>query len=180
MKTLVKEIAFGKAKAIITVKSFEEVTEMNQINTITTTEVKVIKDGKVLDTGLFAKISNYDSNPKWFDKMGLKKDQLISRVGENAITLGAEAGKEINEMIEEMKAELNNDQTQEKIKKEEKAKENQAIINQAKKEGIRNLMTNEELKSWRVRYNNIHNEGGEGYIPTRITKEQYQKAVQGG
>jgi hypothetical protein len=41
-------------------------------------------------------------------------------------------------------------------------------------------MTNQELKSWKVRYNDLHNEGGEGYIPTRITKEQYQKAVQGG
>jgi len=180
MKTLVKEIAFGKATAIITVKSFEEVTEMNQINTITTTDVKVIKDGKVLDSGFFAKISNYDSNPKWFDKMGLKKDQLISRVGEKAITLGAEAGRAINEMIEEMKAELNNDQTQEEIKKEETVKENQAIINQAKKEGISNLMANEELKSWRIRYNDLHNEGEEGYIPTKISKEQYEKAVQGG
>ena len=37
-------------------------------------------------------------------------------------------------------------------------------------------MTNEEYKAWRKRYNDIHNEGGEGYIPERITVEQLEYA----
>ena len=38
------------------------------------------------------------------------------------------------------------------------------------------LMTNAEYKAWRKRYNDINNEGGEGYIPELITAEQLEYA----
>jgi hypothetical protein len=38
------------------------------------------------------------------------------------------------------------------------------------------LMTDAEYKTWRRNYNNLHNEGGDGYIPERITVEQLEEA----
>lgn len=186
MKTLVKEIEFGNAIAAITVSSFTQKINLDGIETgnvevITTSEVRVMKDGKVIETASFARVSGYQANPRWFDEMGLGQDQQISRVGKNAITLGAEAGRAVNAAIEEMKAELTQEfgfKTEQQIEKEDEIEEVNAIIEQAQKEGVANLMTDAELKEWRVRYNNLHNEGGEGYIPLRISQEQYQRAIQ--
>ena len=38
------------------------------------------------------------------------------------------------------------------------------------------LMTNEQAKTWRRRYNDAMNEGGEGYVPEVITQEMYDRA----
>ena len=40
-------------------------------------------------------------------------------------------------------------------------------------------MTKEEARRWRARWNNIHNEGGEGFVPDVITVEmlEYAKKV---
>ena len=38
-------------------------------------------------------------------------------------------------------------------------------------------MTEEECKEWAKNYNNIMNEGGEGYIPKIITKEDFKWAL---
>ena len=38
------------------------------------------------------------------------------------------------------------------------------------------LMTEAEYKAWRINYNNINNEGGEGYIPDCVTQEELQAA----
>jgi hypothetical protein len=184
MKTLTKETKFGKATAIITVTAFEETIsldgEVTGSKVVMTTSVKVTHAGKTLDTAEFANVSGYESNPKWFAKMGLGKDQKISRVGDKAITMGAEAGEKINEMIEQMKQELAqefNTKTEKQIQKEEEVQEAKAVVEQAKKEGISNLMTNAELKKWRESYNNLQNEGGEGYIPIKISKESYKKSL---
>lgn len=66
---------------------------------------------------------------------------------------------------------------------EEVQKENEEIINEAKKivklaqkEGIENLLTEADLIIWRENYNNLHNEGVEGYIPYRVSKEAYTRA----
>jgi hypothetical protein len=39
------------------------------------------------------------------------------------------------------------------------------------------LMTEAEAKKWMKRYNDLYNEGGDGYIPEIITKEQVQYAM---
>ncbi len=53
----------------------------------------------------------------------------------------------------------------------------QAIVSQAEKEGIDKLMTASEIKAWRKNYNDVVNEGGEGYIPNKISREAYQNAL---
>lgn len=37
-------------------------------------------------------------------------------------------------------------------------------------------MTAAELKKWRREYNNVHNEGGEGYVPERVSIEETDRA----
>lgn len=59
--------------------------------------------------------------------------------------------------------------------KAERRAEAQRIVDEAAK-STEPLMTNEEYKAWRKQYNDIHNEGGEGYIPERITVEQLEYA----
>jgi len=59
--------------------------------------------------------------------------------------------------------------------KAERIAEAQRIVDEAAK-STEPLMTNEEYKAWRKQYNDIHNEGGEGYIPERITVEQLEYA----
>jgi hypothetical protein len=72
--------------------------------------------------------------------------------------------------------------TSEECKAEEK-KEHQAEIERAKEliskaESQDKIMTKAECKEWIRNYNNLYNEGGEGYVPTLITKEQYESAKQ--
>lgn len=38
------------------------------------------------------------------------------------------------------------------------------------------LLTRDELKTWRKNYNKMMNEGGEGYIPPRTPREEYELA----
>lgn len=71
----------------------------------------------------------------------------------------------------------------EAAKKEESRKNNIAdaerIIKAAettRKNADGSLMTNEQAKTWRRRYNDAMNEGGEGYIPEVITREAYDWA----
>lgn len=50
------------------------------------------------------------------------------------------------------------------------------IVEKAQKQ--EKLMTEAEAKDWAEKYNNLYNEGGEGYIPTMITKELYEAALE--
>ncbi len=56
------------------------------------------------------------------------------------------------------------------IKKAEK------IMKEVEKIGEENLKSYKEEKTWRRNYNNINNEGGEGFVPQRATKESYEWA----
>jgi hypothetical protein len=72
--------------------------------------------------------------------------------------------------------------TSEECKAEEQ-KEHQAEIERAKElisraESQKDIPTAAEHKIWARNYNNVVNEGGEGYIPVIITKEQYESAKQ--
>jgi hypothetical protein len=48
--------------------------------------------------------------------------------------------------------------------------------------GGKKLMTAAEIKAWHRGYNNIHNEGGSGYVPDRTSIESYNhaKSILGG
>ena len=97
------------------------------------------------------------------------------------MTEGEEAYNAINAAIEEMEVEIAAEfgvKTEKEIEREEAIEEAKKIIALAEKEGIENLMSASEVKVWRRNYNQVNNEGGEGYIPIRISKEQYTKALE--
>lgn len=184
-KELVKEVPFGKALARITVVSFTEKKYSDGIllgeRVRTSAKVEIIVNGKVVEKGSFADILEFSNiSESLYSKFGLDPSKKYSRVGNSAITLGAETANLINAAIKEMKKELAkefNIETEEEKQQKEEFEEAKAIIAHAEEEGIENLMSEEEIKAWRKRYNGMYNEGGEGYIPIRVSQEQYQKAM---
>jgi len=80
---------------------------------------------------------------------------------------------------EEVKADKEAKKTAEKKAEIEEAKE---IIAKAEKT-IRNadgsLMTRAQAKQWKKHYNDVHNEGGDGYVPSIISVEdvEYAKSI---
>lgn len=94
----------------------------------------------------------------------------------------------INALIAETSAaaadpEVRREEEKEALKKEQaKRAEAEKIIADAEKSPKNkdgSLMTKEEARRWRARWNNIHNEGGEGFVPDVITVEmlEYAKKV---
>lgn len=87
--------------------------------------------------------------------------------------------------IDEIKRlrELNQERKIQRVKAEEEEREGarlswaKSIIEEIK---FRNtpILSEKEEKEWRVQYNNIVNEGGEGYVPHRATLEDRIKAKQ--
>lgn len=183
-KTLVKEFPFGKkAIARVTVSGWSEEVNLDGILTgsikvNTTSRVEIIMDGKVFTKSFGVDVLEYDRiTDTYFDKMGLDHRKKYTRVYK-AVTEGEETGLAIKAAIAEMTAEIEKElQGVSEVEKQEQeaieiAKE---VVELAEKEGIENLLTTAELKVWRIKYNNLYNEGGEGYVPTRISREQYEK-----
>lgn len=85
--------------------------------------------------------------------------------------------KFLDEVIEEGKSEEVKaiEAAEAEAKKAERIAEAKKIIEDAAKYA-EPLMTYEEYKKWRKRYNYINNEGGEGYIPELITVEKLEWA----
>ena len=67
--------------------------------------------------------------------------------------------------------------TEKEINEEEAIVEAQEVVELAKQEGIENLKSATEIKNWRKKYIAVNNEGGEGYVPIKVSKEQYQQAT---
>lgn len=86
-----------------------------------------------------------------------------------------EASKAIIALIDECKAEETAEVAEVKAaEKAEEVAEAQEIVAAAEKQTT--IPTAAQYREFRRRYNEIHNEGAEGYIPTMITKEQYEAA----
>ena len=83
----------------------------------------------------------------------------------------------LNEVIESGKSEdvKNYEDAKANAEKATKKTEAQKTIDKAAKQ-TKPLMTNAEYKVWAKNYNDINNEGGEGYIPELITVEQLEQA----
>ena len=67
----------------------------------------------------------------------------------------------------------------EEAQKEIKAKA-QSIIEKAKttrRNADGSLMNQEQALEWRRQYNDVVNEGGDGYVPSVITQEEYDWAM---
>lgn len=184
-KELVKKVNFGRTVARITVTGYLKENMMDGwIKTgnelIIYEKIEIIADGKVVESSSYAKAIEYNFLYEgFFEKMGLDKNKNYTKVGE-AITEGEQVAKEINAAINKMKTQITEEfgmKTKEEIEKEEEIAEAKEIVKKTEKIGIENLMTEAEYRQWRTNYNNIMNEGGEGYIPQRITKEDYEWAL---
>jgi len=96
------------------------------------------------------------------------------------IALGKEHAELVNAMIEEVveagKTEEYRAYTIAEIAKE--AKENREWAAEIIKKGDlqEKLYTAEEIRAKTIRYNNLYNEGGEGYVPTWVSKDEYEEA----
>ena len=185
MSKMVKEVPFGSAIARIEVSAFAQEVSLDGIVTsqkvTMTSTVTVIKDGRVLDTNSFAKaVRNDQIGSCWYEKLPLDPSKTYTQVGRKAWTEGAEVAESINATIEALKSELAGEfetKTEAEVAKEEVVEEAKGVVAQAEVEGVENLLSASELKVWRTAYNNLHNEGGEGYIPTRVSRERYEKAL---
>jgi len=100
------------------------------------------------------------------------------------IALKAENAKKVEKAIEETKNEVMTDEAREFFAKKEQSKKNgqkkraEATIKKAEKI-INNggkLRTNKERAEWERNYNNVMNEGGEGFIPHSPSVEEYEEA----
>lgn len=185
-KELIKEVPFGKGIARITVTMFTEEKYMDGFGlggkeVLTTSIVEIIANGRVVSKGYFAKTYEYNElTDTFYERGNLDKTKKYTTVGDRAITVGDEAGKLINATIEELKRELAAEfeiETADQKQEKEEIEEAKAIVKLAEKEGLENLMSDAELKVWRKQYNDLHNEGGEGYIPTKVSKESYERAL---
>ena len=179
-----KEIKFGKGRAVVTItlqnKNIESDwgnIESNEIEK--KVKIEIVSNGKVVTTQSHVTlIEDNELYSKYMTQQGMDLNKKYSRVGKIA-TEGKEAYNNIKNAIEEIEEELAQElevKTEKEVKQEIKIEEAQEIVKKAEKEGIENLMTEKQLMSWIENCNNIHNEGGEGYIPARVSKEQYNRA----
>ncbi len=122
-------------------------------------------DGKKIDscehTNFWKLINVKDGKKIWGLPIGFRSGETADKY-EAFLAELIEAGKS-----EEVKAYYAKEREQEIAKAK-------AII--AKAEEQKDIPTAAEAKARREQYNRIHNEGGEGYVPTWITREEYNNA----
>ena len=143
-----------------------------------------IKSGKKASTSamleLWADGKKVDScwNTAFWKMIGI--DNGLEKVWGLKLAMDAERAKEVQKFLDDV---IENGKTAEvkeaeaKKAAEETAKEiatAKSIIEKAN--GQSEIMTNAEYARWRRNYNNINNEGGEGYIPKLVTAEELQYA----
>ena len=124
----------------------------------------------------------YHDNADGTSLMVLSNDKHNEKIKVVKLQLKKETTDKVRQAIAEAVA----TEKPEKMIKEEAEKEEknrqweirncQEIIKNAEKEGIDKLLTRKELRAWRRNYNNIMNEGGEGFIPNRVSREDYEMA----
>jgi len=191
MKELVKEIPFGSKGAIaqIKVRGWMEGVSLDgdvvRQKLSTSSNVTVISAvGKTLGENSHAQTVVWTAQDhSVHDAAHLDPSKEYSRV-DRTLVEGAESAKAVNETIEALRQELSaefgqetDEQKAEKQAVENEIKEATAIVAQAEKQGVDTLITTAEVKAWRKRYNDLHNEGGEGYIPSKVSREQYEWAL---
>ena len=190
-KELIRETAFGKIVARIRVSGVYITRTLDGIEVgkdfILTDEIFLLKDGKVIErTSGRAEIMDSKGYKNFFERNKLDKDMLLSKVGK-CQAIGKEYAENINNLTQEMRDEIAihfGEKTDAEKRAEwnaerraEEIKEAEHIIALAEKEGVNNLLSRKELAVWRKEYNDLYNEGGDGYIPTRVSKEEYDFAV---
>lgn len=149
------EELFEMVRAVVTLNG--NYVASGKIQEVLKSEIKLIKMGAVAKLG---------------------KVLFIKEVYENITVLIAEAFKEI-EKTEEVKNFRLEEEKEEEIKANAEIAEAKEIIQKAHKQAafIENLPTKERYERWIRRYNNVHNEGADGYVPPKVTIEDYETAV---
>lgn len=186
MKTLTKETTFGKTgTAVITVNMWQTKTDAlaDRFGRVeSTAKVEIFANGKRVVSANASEVMAIEHNIVYADRYevnGWDVDATFSAVG-RAVTTGNEKALEIQAVMKELEEELAamfGVKTKAQQAQEQAIEEAEYVIEQATKYGVDTLMTNEELRQYNRTYNRVMNEGGEGYIPPRVSKEQYEKAL---
>ena len=133
-------------------------------------EVVVFVDGKQFEKGQLQDYRKYSNIP------GVKLPAgAVGRVGKVMLT---EANFNLIAAAQaEAVADASTDAEYAALKAAEVAKKNNVQIESAKRV-VEQYESNKCLKSYEAatQYNNLHNEGGDGYVPEVITAEMYQTA----
>lgn len=184
---LVKEVQFGKAAARVTVKgafankTFSQFIEGGEV--IITQKIEIVHNGQVVDEGDYAYSLEYDViDDRTYEKNNLDTNKTYTQIkGKKNVMFceGKEVAEEINTLIKEMKKEvaLTLKGEVKKVEEFDVVANAKNIVEEAKKQGVKNLKTEQEIKEWKKNYNNVVNEGGEGYVPQLISKERYENAL---
>lgn len=143
-------------------------------------EVRERKSKKVVKNGFMtAWLSERKESPRLFEKMNLPKEvEYISRIGDDIAALGRGDYDNICQAEKELIDEARKAMGLISVEEEEKQKEiknAKAIIEMVEVDRVR-VMPAAKIAEWQTRYNNLHNEGGDGYIPPVIAEEDYEKA----
>ena len=172
MMNEVREIKSGDCKVVIEMSASqynrEIVLDGQPTNTFenvqyNTTVIRFIYQGKEISTALNL---NVIDNVIHIGINQVKTPELVAQI--------IAAYEEIKEMQNEEIASWTKVVTQEEI---EDIKEAQIVIAEVERVGEENLLTDKEESVWIKQYNDIHNEGEQGYIPQRATKESYARAI---
>jgi len=184
-KQMSKEVKFGKNIARVTVILENRIADLDghlieSKDIIKTVKIEIVRDGEVVESnhhvGIKEDAGIYGKEMK---AAGLDPNKKYSQVG-RAITEGTEACENIRKAIKEMEEEL---AIEFEVKTESQKTEEKEIeiaketVVAAEKEGIENLLSSSDLEVWREQYNDINNEGEEGYIPRRVSREEFNNAV---
>lgn len=166
-KQIIRTIETGKATIEVTMTYYNETSNLdghvNESKSIAKlVAAKLIVDGKEVAKSSEGFIYAVDGEKGRFSN-GYLPIAMISQ---------------ILELIEEMHKELSEEfeiKTNTEIAAEEEIEEAKTIMSEIKNRETEILSEIEE-KIWRTNYNNINNEGGEGYAPSRATLEDVEKA----
>ena len=125
-------------------------------------------------------IGLYVNDKKVADNTWFRYNQQNNHILIGGATIGTpEMVAAIVEVYEEMKAIVETEKAKAPKTQEEKEeiKKAEQIIAEVERVGEENLLTDKEESVWIKQYNDIHNEGEQGYIPQRATKESYARAI---
>ncbi len=133
-------------------------------------EVVVFVDGKQFEKGSF-------QDYRGVNIQGISLPQgAVAKIGSKML-LSPEMAEMIGNLVAEARAEAETDEEYRTLKAKNEAKKTEAKAKEAARivaafEAGKCLKSYAEAK----RYNDIHNEGGDGYVPEVITPEDYQTA----
>lgn len=142
-------------------------------------------NGKILEDGdrIF-----YANNSKWKNLANVPEEVETVLIFHGKEPVKIQLRKEKSDLLAATIAEATAEEAPEEYKKKVEAKAEKEKQNEIKKcekiieecekviEKSGKLMTEKEAKEWLKNYNNVINEGGEGYLPRIYTLEEFENA----